>query len=58
MAFISGGGRTLSNEPKTKTVSAIDQLIDNHIGDVYEEIVDQFESEDDVMVQFGVGGPA
>lgn len=58
MEFINREGQALSNEPKTKALSAIDQLIDNHIGCVYEDIVDQFESEDDVMVQFGVGGPA
>lgn len=58
MLFINGEGRSLSNEPKTKAVSIDDQLIDNTICDVFHEMVDPFESEDDVLVQFGVGGPA
>jgi len=57
MAFISEAGQASINEPKAKALSDY-QLIDNTIGDIWVEEVDGYESEDDVMVQFGVGGPA
>lgn len=58
MEFINEASRASLNEPKTKALSIDAQLIDDSIKDIWVEWVDEYEAEDDVMVQFGVGGPA
>lgn len=57
MGFIDGASPSAMNEPKTKALVNVTNLFDDTIftGVWVEE---DYESEDDVMVQFGVGGPA
>lgn len=56
MEFIDGVGTSAMNEPKAKALVNVSDLFD---GTIYGGWVnDEYESEDDVMVQFGVGGPA
>jgi len=57
MGFIDGASPSAMNEPKAKALVNVNSLFDGTIynGGWSEE---DYESEDDVMVQFGVGGPA
>lgn len=56
MGFIDGVGTSAMNEPKAKALVNVFDLYEGTIDGAW--VQDEFESEDDVMVQFGVGGPA
>ena len=56
MEFIDGVCSSAMNEPKAK---ALVNVLDLYNDAIFSVILDgNYESEDDVMVQFGVGGPA
>lgn len=56
MGFIDGACPSAMDEPKAK---ALVNVVDLYHSSVFSSILDgNYESEDDVMVQFGVGGPA
>ena len=56
MGFIDGACPSAMNEPKAK---ALVNVFDLYNDTIFSVILNRnYESEDDVMVQFGVGGPA
>jgi hypothetical protein len=57
MGFIDGVGTSAMDEPKAKALVNVFNLYEGTVDGVW-TIDEEYESEDDVMVQFGVGGPA
>tara|TARA_B110000259_G_C13829075_1_gene327873 strand:+ start:226 stop:396 length:171 start_codon:yes stop_codon:yes gene_type:complete len=56
MGFIDGACPSAMDEPKAK---ALVNVLDLYNDTIFSVVLDgNYESEDDVMVQFGVGGPA
>jgi hypothetical protein len=56
MGFIDGACPSAMDEPKAK---ALVNVFDIYNDSIFSVVLDEnYESEDDVMVQFGVGGPA
>ena len=56
MWFIDGASPSAMDEPKAK---ALVNVLDLYNDTIFSVVLDgNYESEDDVMVQFGVGGPA
>lgn len=56
MGFIDGASPSAMDEPKAK---ALVNVLDLYNDTIFSVVLDgNYESEDDVMVQFGVGGPA
>jgi len=56
MGFIDGASPSAMDEPKAK---ALVNVLDLYGDTIFSVSLDEYyESEDDVMVQFGVGGPA
>ena len=62
MVFINEVGQTSQNEPRKKQLLEREQQFlnveDFHFSIFYESLRSQFESEDDDLALFGVGGPA